>query len=86
MGKEEGEEIKIKCIENLFNRIVAKNFPSQERESCPGAGSLKNTKLSGPKKKYLQTNHNQILSTQNKERILKAVKEKRLVTFKGKPI
>jgi hypothetical protein len=44
-------------------------------------GSLQNTKPSGPKEK-----HHQTLSTQNKEVILKAAKEKRQVTCKGKPM
>jgi Holliday junction resolvase RusA-like endonuclease len=38
------------------------------------------------KKKNPQTYHNQTISTQNKERILKAAKKKRQVTYKDKPI
>jgi hypothetical protein len=38
---------------------------------------------SGPKEKHIII---KTLSTQNKERILKAAKEKRQVTYKGKPI
>jgi hypothetical protein len=45
----EGEEIQTEGIDNLFNRI-AENFLNFEKESHPGAGSLQNTKLSGPKK------------------------------------
>jgi hypothetical protein len=44
-------------------------------------GSLQNTKPSGPKEKHHQTH-----SPQNKEGILKAAKDKRQVTCKGKPI
>jgi hypothetical protein len=29
---EEGEEIKTKSIDNLFNRIIADNFPNLEKE------------------------------------------------------
>jgi hypothetical protein len=40
---------------------------------------------SGPKKKHPQTHHNQ--NTQHREqRILKASKDKRQVTYKGNPI
>jgi hypothetical protein len=28
----EGEEIETKCIKNLFNRIIAENFPNLEKE------------------------------------------------------
>jgi hypothetical protein len=32
MGIEEGEDIQSKDIENLFNRIIAENFPNLEKE------------------------------------------------------
>jgi hypothetical protein len=32
MGAEEGEETKTKGIGNLFNRIIAENFPNLEKE------------------------------------------------------
>jgi hypothetical protein len=79
MGVKE-EEIQTEGIENLFNRIILENFPNL-RKSHPGIGNLHNTKPSGPKEK-----HHQILSTHNKEGILKAAKEKRQVACKGKPI
>jgi hypothetical protein len=48
---------------------------------------VQNIKLTGPKKKYPKTHHNKKkLSTQNKERILKATNEKRQVTYKGNHI
>jgi hypothetical protein len=53
MGVEEGEEIQTKGIENIFNRIIAENLTL--RENHPGAGSLQNTKPSGPKEKHLWT-------------------------------
>jgi hypothetical protein len=34
MGVEEGEEIQTKGIDNLFNRIIAENFPNLEKESA----------------------------------------------------
>jgi hypothetical protein len=86
MCVEEGEEIQTKGTDNLFNRITAENFPNLEKESHPGAENLQNTKPSGPKKRYTQTYHNKTLSTQNKERIMKAAKDRRQVTYKGKLI
>jgi hypothetical protein len=59
MAVEEGEVIQAKGIDNLFNRLIAENFPNLKKESHIGAGSLQNTKLSGPKKKHPQTHQNQ---------------------------
>jgi hypothetical protein len=67
MGVEEGEETQTKSTDNLFNRIIAENFPNlkrerereRERESHPGTGSLQNTKPSGPKEEHSQTHHSQ---------------------------
>jgi hypothetical protein len=55
----EGEDIKSKGIENLFNRIIAENFPNFKEESHLCAGSLQDNKPSGPKQKCPQTCHNQ---------------------------
>jgi hypothetical protein len=46
---------------------------------------LQNTKASGSKSKHPRNIIIKILNTQNKERILKVVKEKRQVTYKGEP-
>jgi hypothetical protein len=59
MGVEEREEIQTKGIDNLFNRIIAENFPNLKKELHPGIGSLQNTKPTRPKKKHPQTHHNQ---------------------------
>jgi hypothetical protein len=32
MGVEEGEEMQAKCIGNIFNKIIAENFPNLEKE------------------------------------------------------
>jgi hypothetical protein len=49
IGVEEGEKTQTKGIDNLFSRTIAENFPNLE--SHPGAGSLHNSKPSGPKRK-----------------------------------
>jgi hypothetical protein len=58
---------------------------SRKRES-PGVGSLQNTKPSGPKRNTHRHTIIKSLNTQNKEGILKAVKERRQITYKGKSI
>jgi hypothetical protein len=46
IGMEEEEEIQTKGIDNLFNKIIVKNFSNHEREGVINAGSLQNTKES----------------------------------------
>jgi hypothetical protein len=75
MGIEEGEETQAKGTDDLFNRIITKNFPNLEKERVtrfrkpiePQTDRTRNT----PRHIIIKT-----LSTQNKERTLKAVKEK----------
>jgi hypothetical protein len=39
MGVEEGEEMQAKCIGNIFNKIIAENFPNLEKDMpIPGTG------------------------------------------------
>jgi hypothetical protein len=75
MGVEGEEKIQTKGTDNLFNRIIAENFPNLKKESHPGTGSLQNTKLSGPKKKHPQTHHNQ--NTQHTEQRMNSESFKR---------
>jgi hypothetical protein len=74
-------------MDKLFNKIIPENFPNLEKE--------KNIQV---QEAYRTPNHHdqnrntsrhiiiKTLNIQNKERILKAAKEKRQVTYKGKPI
>jgi hypothetical protein len=32
LGTEEGEEVQAKVIDNIFNKIIAENFPNIEKE------------------------------------------------------
>jgi hypothetical protein len=75
---EKGEEIQTKGIDNL----IAKNFPNLPKQK-PGSRSLQNTTSSRPKKKHIII---KTLNIQNKERILKATKQKRQITYNGEPI
>jgi hypothetical protein len=87
MGIEEGEEIQTKGTDNLFNRIIAENFPNLEKERVTQVQEAYRI-LNYQDQKRTPTRHIIIktLSTQNKERILKATKEKRQVTYKGNHI
>jgi hypothetical protein len=82
----EGEEIQTKEINNLFNRIIAENFPNLEEERVTQVQeayrtpNCQNQTRNTPRYMIIKT-----LSTLNKERILKVAKEKRQVTYKGKP-
>jgi hypothetical protein len=87
MGIEEREEIQTKDTDKLFNRIIAEKFPNLKKERVTQVQEAYRTpnhqdqKRKKPRHIIIKT-----LSTQNKERILKAAKEKRQVTYKGKPI
>jgi hypothetical protein len=83
----EGKEIKTKGIDKLFNRIIAENFPNLKKERVIQVQEAYRTpnhqdqKRNTPRHIIIKT-----LSTQNKERILKAEQEKKQVIYKGKPI
>jgi prophage DNA circulation protein len=86
MGVEAKQEIQTKGTDNLFNRIIAENFPELKKES-PRYRKLTEHQTDRFKKRNT-ARHIIIktLSTQNKERILKATNEKRQVTYKGNHI
>jgi hypothetical protein len=87
MGVEEGEDKQTKGIDNIYNRIIVENFPNLKKErvilvhEAYRTSNCQNEKRNTPRDIIIKT-----LSTQNKESILKAAKEKRQVTNKGKPI
>jgi hypothetical protein len=55
IGIEEGEKIQTKGIDNLFNKIIAGNFPNLKKQSHPSAGSLQNTDIIRTKKETPDT-------------------------------
>jgi hypothetical protein len=87
MSIEEGEEIETKCIDDIFNNIIAENFPNLEKERDIQVQKVYRTpnhqdqKRNTPRHVIIKT-----LNIQKKERILKAAKEKRQVAYKGKLI
>jgi hypothetical protein len=88
MGVEEGAERQTTDIDNLFNKIIVEKFPNLKKER--GVTQVQEVyripnhldqKMNTPRNIIIKT-----LSTQNKERILKAAKERRQVTYMGKCI
>jgi hypothetical protein len=86
MSIEEWEEVQAKGIHNIFNNIIIENSPNlkkvfhiqvQEDVSTPNRVNQNRT---SPWHIIIKT-----ASTENKERILKAIREKE-ITYKGKPI
>jgi hypothetical protein len=77
MGIGEGEEVQTKGICNIFNKIITENFPNlkkftpiQVQETPRTRNSLDENRTS-PQHIIIKTT-----STDNRERIMKAVKEK----------
>jgi hypothetical protein len=66
----EEEEVQAKGIHNIFNKIITENLPIQMQEASRTPNRLYQNRT----------------ITKNKERILKHVREKKQVTYKGKPI
>jgi hypothetical protein len=87
MGIEEGEEVQTKGIHNIFNKIITENFPNLEKtmpiqvqEASKTPNRLDQNRTT-PQHIIIKTT-----STEYRERILKAVREKKQVTYIGKPI
>jgi hypothetical protein len=84
MGIEEGEEVQTKGICNIFNKITTENFRNLEKTipiQVQEASKRLDQNRTTPRHITIKTT-----STEYRERILKAVREKKQVTYKGKPI
>jgi hypothetical protein len=82
----EGKETQTNSTDNLFNTIIAGSILTSRKRKLPRCRKLTEhqttrTKRGTPPDIIIKT-----LSMQNKERILKATKEKRQVTYKDKRI
>jgi microcompartment protein CcmL/EutN len=87
MGIEEGEEVQAKGMHNISNKIIAENFPNLEKtvpiqvqETSRTPNRLDQNRTI-PQHIIIKTTR-----TENRERILKAVRKKKQITYKGKPI
>ena len=84
---DEKEYFQIKGPANIFNKIIEENFPNLKKE-MPMNTQEANRSPNRLDKKRNSSRHIIIRTTNalNKDRILKAVREKYQVTYKGKPI
>jgi hypothetical protein len=88
IGIDENEDFQLKGPINIFNKIIEDNyFPNLKKEMSMNMQEAYRTTNS----LYQKRNSSlhiiiKIPNKQNKERILKAVREKGQVTYKGRPI
>ena len=82
-GEEEDQE-----IENLFQQMIKENFPNLAKEiDLQEVQEAKRVpKNLGPRKYTQGTSLITLLKIKEKERILKAAREKEAVTYRGVPI
>jgi hypothetical protein len=84
---EEGEEVQAKGICNIRNKIIMENFPNLEKamsiqvQEASRTPNRHDQNRTTPRHIIIKTT-----STENRERILKAIREKKQITYKGKPI
>jgi cell envelope opacity-associated protein A len=83
----EEEEVQVKGIHNMFNKIITENFltlekvlPIQVQNASRTQNRLDENQTS-PQHIIIKTT-----SIENRERILKVIREKKQVTYKVKPI
>jgi hypothetical protein len=80
----EGEEVQAKIIENIFNKIVAENFPNLEKEM-----PIEEQEAFRTPNRHIQNRTSpwyiivKTLSTKDKERTLKASRDKYQIIYKG---
>jgi hypothetical protein len=87
MGIEKGEEVQVKGMHNMFNKIIIENFPNLEK-AMPIRVQEASRTLNRTEQNRTTPRHIIIktTSTETRERMLKAVREKKQRTHKGKPI
>jgi hypothetical protein len=79
---EEGEELQTKGIHNIFNKIITENFPNLEKDMPIQVQKASRTpnrlgqNRTSPQHIIIKTT-----STENREKILKAVREKKQITI-----
>jgi hypothetical protein len=84
---EENKDSQLKRPENVFNRIIEENFPNLKKEMLTKVQETYRTPNKWDQKR--KSSRHIIIKTlhaQSKERILKNVREKGQVTYKGRPI
>jgi hypothetical protein len=84
---EEGKEVQAKGMCNIFNKIITENFPNLQK-SMPIQMQEASRTPNRPDQNRTTPWHIIIkkTSTETQEKILKVVREKKQITYKGKPI
>jgi hypothetical protein len=87
IGVDEDEDFQLKGPANTFNKIIEENFPNLKKDMTMNIQEAYRTPNRLDQKRN-SSRHIIIMTTNalNKDRILKAVREKGPVTYKGKPI
>ena len=87
IGVDENEDFQLKGPANIFNKIIEENFPNLKKEMPMNIQEAYRTPNRLEQKRNSSL-HIIIRTTNalNKDRILKAVREKGQITYKGKPI
>jgi hypothetical protein len=87
MGIEEGEEVQVKGMRTIFNKIITENFPNLEKD-IPIQMQKSSRTPNRPDQNRTTPQHIIIKTTssETRERVFKAVREKKQITYKGKPI
>ena len=81
------EEEKKKWYEKIFEEIMVENFPNMEKEIVNQAQEAQRVPYRiNPRRNTPRHILTKLTKTKHKERILKAAREKRQVTYKGSPI
>ena len=87
IGVDENEDSQLKGPANIFNKFIEENFPNLKKEMSMNRQEAYRTPNRLDQKRNSSL-HIIIRATNalNKDRILKAVREKGQVTYKGRPI
>lgn len=86
IGIEVGEDSQFKYPENIFNQIIEESFPSpKERDSQKHTRSIQDINQFGLEKKILLPHNNQNIKC-TEERILKDIRGKGQIIYKGRSI
>ena len=81
------EEEKKKGYEKIFEEIIVENFPNMEKETFNQIQEVQRVPYRiNPRRNTPRHILIKLTKTKNKERILKAAREKQQVTYKGSPI
>jgi hypothetical protein len=87
IGIDENEVFQVKGTANIFNKIIEKNFLYLKKEMLMNIQEAYRTpNILDQKRNSSQNIIIRTTKTRNKDRILKAVREKGQVTYKGRPI